>query len=478
VVSRNGKLYAVELKDSKNPVEGDLLVETEVNEIAVKSAFKLLLEQAFALSMEEYAKECGVEMRTIIEVARELTSHGKRAVVEMYRGPVQQTDGYYSGCLIITLNILIGNADYKGGLIKGGGHWHESGGKVRQPVAKPFTEEVEVGGERMPICMETFMIAVARKLNLSGFGKNAFAPGMDFTRPEDWYLKEVANIAFGDKKGEEVPDAGRNELVLFRKARRHLPNSVFEEARWKKALRSEKEWRKVVYVLNRGGRYDDYGKAYAGDKVGYHAFGGMFHLFVEEVAKQKNSMSGKFFSGIPIIGGEYDIAGKPLSHPEGYPFRIITYKDPFSGQSRTISNYWGNISLRVENKILINRSDAQVLGLRQDQKVRLVSPDNPRGKLQLEDGENRVLDIAGKVRIVQGMRPGTLAVSWHYGHWAYGSNDVIVDGKRIKGDKRRAAGICTNHLLGVDPVFKDACLSDPIGRSASFSNSRVKVIPL
>lgn len=207
VVSRNGKLYAVELKDSKNPVEGDLLVETEVNEIAVKSAFKLLLEQAFALFMEEYAKECGVEMRTIIEVARELTSHGKRAVVEMYRGPAQQTDGYYSGCLIITLNILIGNADYKGGLIKGGGHWHESAGKVRQPVAKPFTEEVEIGGERMPICMETFMIAVARKLNLSGFGKNAFAPGMDFTRPEDWYLKEVANIAFGDKKGEGVPSS-------------------------------------------------------------------------------------------------------------------------------------------------------------------------------------------------------------------------------------------------------------------------------
>ena len=66
---------------------------------------------------------------TIIEVAREFTSHGKRSVVEMYRGPVQQTDGYYNGSLIITLNVLIGNADYKGGLSRGGGSWHEVGDK-------------------------------------------------------------------------------------------------------------------------------------------------------------------------------------------------------------------------------------------------------------------------------------------------------------------------------------------------------------
>ena len=52
------------------------------------------------------------------------------------------------------------------------------------------------------------------------------------------------------------------EIELFRQARRHLPKSVFDEARWKKALRSETEWRKTVYVLNRGGRFDGYGKAY------------------------------------------------------------------------------------------------------------------------------------------------------------------------------------------------------------------------
>jgi tetrathionate reductase subunit A len=48
----------------------------------------------------------------------------------------------------------------------------------------------------------------------------------------------------------------------------------------------------------------------------------------------------------------------------------------------------------------------------------------------------------------------------------------------VMGDKRRAGGLCTNSLLAVDPVIKDVCLSDPIGGSASYSNSRVGLKPL
>jgi anaerobic selenocysteine-containing dehydrogenase len=349
--------------------------------------------------------------------------------------------------------------------------------KIRQPVGKPLTEEVTVGGEKMPICLETFMIAITKKLNLSGFGKNAFGSGMDFTKAEDWYLKQAANIAFGDKEGEAVPDADDAEMEIFRKARRHLPPSVFDEARWKKALGSETQWRKTIYVLNRGGRFAPYGSNYNGMYM-KSQLGTMFYLFVEQVAKQKNSISGKYFSGVPIIGGEFDAAGKPLVRSKAYPFRIITYKEPYGGQSRTISNYWGNINLQPANKILIHPSDARKLRIKQNQKVRLVSADNPEGRLELRDGGNRVIDMIGRVNIVEGMRPGTLAVSWHYGHWAYGSNEVVVDGKKIEGDKRRAGGLCTNSLLAVDPVIKNVCLTDPIGGSASYSNSRVSLKPL
>jgi anaerobic selenocysteine-containing dehydrogenase len=622
VVSREGKLLAVDPTSETTPVEGDLFVETTVGSQQVKSVLQLLYEEACSKTLEQYAEQCGVEPQTIIEVARELTSHGKRAAVEFYRGPVQQPNGYYTGCALVTLNVLIGNADYVGGLIMGGGGWKATGGpsspydfskmfpgaltsfgfkitregtryedttlfkehgypakrpwypftdniyqeiipsfasgypypgkilflhkgtpalaipggnqhiiqmlkdpdkvplfiacdvvigettmyadyivpdltylerwgtpsaspdvpvrqsNVRQPAAVPLTEEVTVDGEKMPLSMEAFLIAVAKRLKLPGFGKDAFGPGMNFDRPEDWYLKLVANIAFGKDEKDAVPDADDHELELFRKARRHLPKSVFDEARWKKALRSETEWRKVVYVLNRGGRYDKFEKAYGPQTMAYNTFGGMFQLFVEDVAKQKNSISGKYFSGIPVARGHCDAADTPLAPKPEYPFKLFTFKEPFGGQSRTISNYWSNVGLLPENKLWINSEDARRLRLKPNQRVRIASQSLPSGKLNLIDGEKRVLDITARVEIMEGIRPGTVALSWHYGHWAYGANDVEIDGQRIKGDKRRAGGACPNPLMELDPVLKDVCLTDPIGGSASFTSTMVKIEPL
>jgi tetrathionate reductase subunit A len=623
VVSRGGKLVRVDPTGEASPVEGDLFIKTTARSFEVKSAFQLLTEEAFSKSLEEYAKQCGVALETIVEVARELTSYGKRAAVEMYRGPVQHPDGYYAGCAVITLNVLLGNADYIGGLIMGGGEWKQFGGtpaspytfskmfpgsltsfgvkitregsryqestlfrehgypakrpwypltgnvyqeilpsfasgypyfgkilflhmgtpalsipggnqqiiqmlkdpdkvplfiasdiiigessmyadyivpdltylerwgapgstpdvptrvsKVRQPAAIPLTEDVEVDGEKMPLCMEAFLIAVAKRLNLPGLGKNAFGQGMNFDRPEDWYLKIVANQAYGDKENDAVPDADDHELELFRQARRHLPKSVFNEERWKKALRSETEWRKAVYVLNRGGRFDGYGKAYGAKTMAYHTFGGMFHIFVEQVAKEKNSLGGEYFSGIPVARGDTDASGRPLVQKEGYSLRLFTFKEPFGGQSRTISNYWGNIGLQPENKIWLNRKDAERLGLKPNQRVRMVSQVNTEGKLHLMDGDKRVLDMIGRLEVKEGIRPGTTAVSWHYGHWAYGSNDVVVDGHLIKGDQRRARGICPNYIMQVDPLIKDVCITDPIGGSASYSSTMVNLLPV
>ena len=48
--------------------------------------------------------------------------------------------------------------------------------------------------------------------------------------------------------------------------------------------------------------------------------------------------------------------------------------------------------------------------------------------MQLHDGPKRILDIIGRVEPMEGIRPGTITVSWHYGHWAYGSHEI--DGHR------------------------------------------------
>ncbi len=593
--------------------------EFTVNGIPCKPAFQLLKERAFEKSLSEYAAICGIDEKDIVELAREFTSHGKKAVAELYRGPVQHTNGYYNGQAIITLNALIGNVDWKGGLSKGGGHWHEDGSKkgapfpksviksapggfkafgppvtrekwayesttlfkkygypakrpwypftgnvyqevipsaedeypypikvllihkgtpalaspaghdnirtlrdpkkipliiacdvvigetsmyadyiipdltymerwgtphtspdvpvkvskVRQPTASPIPEIVMVDGEEMPICLEAFFISVGKKLGLPGIGKDGFGKGWNFDRPEDFYLKLVANLAFGDKENgsEKLPAADEEEMRIFREARKHLPKAVFDEEKWKRAVPADL-WPSVVYLLNRGGRFEPFDKAYKGDKMG-HAWKGIWHIFVEKVSKGKNSITGERFSGLPVVEPPKDASGKPIEFPAEYDLHLITYKEVTGGQSRTPGAYWLQSGPMHENYVLMNRRDALVRGLKDGDVVKIVSPTFTNG---FDLGDGRTYEVKGKVKVIEGIKPGVIAVSWHYGHWAYGSNDVEIDGKVVKGDPRRATGLCPNPAMLVDPVLKNVCLTDPIGGSASFYDTKVKVV--
>lgn len=63
---------------------------------------------------------------------------------------------------------------------------------------------------------------------------------------------------------EQVPDADAHEIKLLAQARRHLPSEVFDAARWRKIV-GEKNWPKVVFVLNLGGRFEDANNAFKGE---------------------------------------------------------------------------------------------------------------------------------------------------------------------------------------------------------------------
>ncbi len=124
-----GKPAAVNPNDDKIAVVGDLVFSGEVNGIKVKSVFTLLTEMARSKLVAKWGEECGIAETDIARAAKDFTSFGKQAVAELYRGPVQHTNGYYNAQAVILLNVLIGNADWKGGLQAGGGHWHEDGTK-------------------------------------------------------------------------------------------------------------------------------------------------------------------------------------------------------------------------------------------------------------------------------------------------------------------------------------------------------------
>ncbi|HXG23489.1 MAG TPA: molybdopterin dinucleotide binding domain-containing protein, partial [Chthonomonadales bacterium] len=342
---------------------------------------------------------------------------------------------------------------------------------IRQPVIAPIPETVRVFEQEMPISLEAVLMAFAEKLGLPGFGKDGFGPGMDFTHPDDFYLKMVANVAAGEKPKEVVPDATAEEMDLFLKSRRHLPHSVFSEERWKKAS-GEKWWGKVIYVLNRGGRFEDYEKGYDGNLV-KHTYGKLVNLYSEKVATVKSAMTGKSFSGIPRFIPPYlDCVGNAVMDEE-FDLKLITHREITMTKSRTASNYWLTCIL-PENALLINVQDARRLGLRDGEEVRVVSASNPKGEWDLGNGRKQPLIV--KIKAVQGIRPGTVTFALGFGHWAYGASDAVVDGKVVPGDERRAKGTHLNAAMRVDPILKNTPLTDPVGASVVFYDTLVKLV--
>jgi len=349
---------------------------------------------------------------------------------------------------------------------------------LRQPTIAPIPETVRVFGEEMPLSMEALLLGLAEKLGLPGFGEKGFANGMPFKRPEDFYLKMVANLAYGESKdgSKAVPEASDEELELFVRARRHLPASVFDLDKWKAAV-GEEHWRRAVYVMNRGGRFEDFKKAFAEDGTLAHKYGKQINLYLEKQAGAKDAMTGKPYYPIAAYFPAYlDATGQPIADAEeGYELTLLTHRIITMTKSRTVSNYW-LLNVQPENFIAVPKEDAQRLGLRDGQMVKVVSKSNPEGVWDLGNGLKK--PMIGKVKVVAGLRPGNVAFSLGYGHWVYGATDLVINGQVIKGDPRRATGIHANAAMRVDPLLKDVTLSDLTGGSAVFYDSKVRLQPV
>ncbi|MEW6198100.1 MAG: hypothetical protein AB1601_05485 [Planctomycetota bacterium] len=119
VVMVNGRPTAVDPNDDQNPVYGDLLIDTVLPDgTAVKSGLQVLLDSAREHTVAEWAALADVREADLVAVARELTSYGKMAAVDVHRGPAQHTNGFYNVLAWMSLNMLLGNYDWRGGMIK------------------------------------------------------------------------------------------------------------------------------------------------------------------------------------------------------------------------------------------------------------------------------------------------------------------------------------------------------------------------
>ncbi len=611
VCMKDRKFIPVDPNDEKNPIKGDLFVDTEVKGIKVKSAFQIVYEASTSKTIEEWSNICGIPVKEIEEIARELTSHGKKAVVDVHRGVAQHTNGFYNVTSAMTINLLLGNFDWKGGMIAAStyntvgskegqpfdlgklkpgktskfgisiirhdvkyedttlfsgypakrnwwplasdiyeeiipsigdaypypikalftymatpayalpaGHtnieilsdlnkiplyfacdiligttsmyadyifpdlsylerWEMHGSHpnmpakvqpVRQPVIAPIPETVKVFGEEMPCSFEALILALAERLGMKGYGKDGFGPGQDFTRPDDFYIRMVANIA---TDGTPVPDAEDREVKLFLDSRRHLPKTVFDPERWERI--SGPNWRKVVYVLNRGGRFQDYKDIYKGDYVS-NPYKRLINIYQEKTAGTKNAFTGKPNPGYATYVPISTTIGRPpkdFGFENGYSLHLLTQRDITMTKSRTIVDYW-LLSVIPENTVLINNVDAKKFGLKEGDKVKIVSETNKEGIWDLKNGIKK--PMVGKVKLTETIMPGVITFILGYGHWATGASDFMIDGKLIKGDKRRETGIHANAAMWIDPYLKNTCMLDPVGGSVSFYDTKVNLI--
>lgn len=362
---------------------------------------------------------------------------------------------------------------------------------VRNPAIDPVVPDVTVFGRPTAMSLEAVLLAIAERLKLPGFGPGGFGDYGDFRHPDDLYLKMVANLAFGEKEdgSDSVPDADAEEVRLFTEARRHIRPSVFDVERWQSV--AGPLWPKVVYVLNRGGRFEAYSKGYkegvfpeagAANFFGLntvqvaHKFGTMINIYGEKTYDTKSPMTGKHLTGFAkYFPAPLSVLGEPLDdEANGYDLRMITYREIMQTKSRTSSNYW-LLALRPENFILVNTADAAARGFADGDVARITSASNPDGVWDLANGRQVPMD--GTIRTTDGIRPGVIAFSLGFGHWSYGGVDFTVDDDVVLGDKRRIRGIHANAAMRVDPYLGNTTLIDAVGGSAVFYDTMIKLVP-
>lgn len=608
IVAVNGEIRAAREVSELADLEVDIVHEGR----RLRSVFSLLAERAREKTVEEYAEEAGIPVEQVIEVARELTSHGKRAGIMSYRGPAMHTNGYDAIRAIGYLNFLIGNVDWKGGHITGQKNYATHMGsrymlgavkdanapwgipvtreKTRYETTSFFKEEgyparrrwvpftgnachevipsaaaaypyslkalflnrhsplnsspgahriadqlknterielvvsfdITLGDSAMyadyvlpdlsylekftqegvypsqqyavtqlgqpttrafrgPRTVEETFLDMAKAMGLPGVGPGAFGPGTSFDRSEDYWLKVAANVAYDGEV--PVPDASAEEEEIFIAAREKALGDTFDLEAWKSAVTPE-EWKKVVTVLNRGGRFT--GQAperkdgYDGEWLKYR-YEGMCQFYDNPTAAMTDCMTGEFFDGLAKIRPVTKSDGTVIEKTDEFPLQFTNWKSRSQGTYRTANSAWLR-EVKPENYLWISARDAAERGIENGDTVRITSS---------------TASVEGTAQVVQGIRPGVVGADSAFGHKGYGASDVIIDGKRISAVRDyghsdsarrivpgqeetgyapgRGRGFPVNILLDEDSVEGGGGLVDPIGGGAAQLNTWVQV---
>ncbi len=299
---------------------------------------------------------------------------------------------------------------------------------ARWPVIEPRQAKTAEG---QPISMETFVFALARAMDLPGFGPEGLADAegnrLPLERPEDWYLRAGANAAFA---GEPVGDASDEDIVL----------SGVERIRPQlEAVLKPEEWRKVALLYTRGGRYQPAAQAQEAERPEWQTnrFSKPLWVWSEHVGGARNALTGQRYSGCATWQAPAFCDGTPMRAVHGeaeWPLLAMSFKSALQNSYSIATPITG---LHPENPLIVHPDDAAARGLKSGDAAWLATPG---GRVKCT------------VLVHQGVMRGVVAVEHGFGHRELGARAHLI-GERQQPDRPHlAAGFNINDIGLTDPT--------------------------
>jgi anaerobic selenocysteine-containing dehydrogenase len=263
---------------------------------------------------------------------------------------------------------------------------------IRQPMTNPYNLEWDAFG---------ILWELSKRLDI----RDKFAEESN----KSWGLKEVTF-----KPGRDYTQREGVEVIWADKTKKDFSVAI------EQGFVGSKKTVKAKYLGGAEDKFRGPGKA----KIKLYADQLIDTYYkVEDIAKKNNLAK--------IDLPKYKIAYSPLPNKDhafptphreatGYPLYVVTHKRMYRNQSGfTVNNAILNTALGPDaatNYVQINVATAGQLGIKTGDTVTI---------------ETRVGKVNGTAQVVQGIRPDTIAVSYHYGQWSPGYSPAGRKGTAI-----------------------------------------------
>ena len=298
---------------------------------------------------------------------------------------------------------------------------------ARWPIVPSATARSADG---QPISMESFCIAVARRLDLPGFGDRAItdAEGNSYplNRAEDYYLRMAANIAFMGKT--PVAEAVQEDLTLTG-VERILPLMA-------QTLKSD-EVSRVAFIYSRGGRFAPDKSGRSGNQIGT-SWEKPLQIWNAEVAAHRHAITGERYSGCPTWYPPRLSDGRAIDElfpPRQWPLKLISFKSNTMGSASTTIPRLHH--LKPLNLVAMNPLDGQRFGVAHGDRVRIITPGG---------------EVEAGISLLHGVMPGVIAIEHGYGHRELGAAQHTLDGEPLPFSPQVGSGVNLNDLGFADPT--------------------------